>query len=69
MKRTVVSSMILLLFSVLLLSCPSAAQQAIQSGLSICRDAILPVLFPFFVVTELLISFGFTQFLEQIAAP
>ena len=69
MKRTAIYSLLVLAFSILLLSNPALSQQGIRSGLAICTDAILPVLFPFFVITELLISWGFTRWLEQHSSP
>lgn len=45
-----------LLFSFLLLRDPKLASQGFQSGLQLCIQTVLPALFPFFVVCELLLA-------------
>lgn len=69
MKRNYGVYLSLLLFSALLLSTPVVSRQAVMSSLSVCKNVVFPILFPFFVVAELLLSLGFTQWLEMIASP
>lgn len=45
-----------LLFSILLLRDPKLASQGFQSGMRLCVQTVLPALFPFFVVCELLLA-------------
>ena len=41
---------------VLVLAAPQAAKQGFASGTALCLDSVLPALFPFFVVCELLMA-------------
>ena len=41
---------------VLVLAEPQAAKQGFASGTALCLDSVLPALFPFFVVCELLMA-------------
>ena len=40
-------------------------RQAVQEGLALCAQSVIPSLFPFFVVSALLVSLGFAQFLGR----
>lgn len=44
------------IFSFLLLRNPGLASEGFQSGLQLCTQTVLPALFPFFVVCELLVA-------------
>ena len=55
-------SVILLFFIFLLLKNPSLVASCIGQGLSLCAKTIIPALFPFIVLSELLISCGFGEF-------
>lgn len=46
----------------LLLRLPSLATNGIKKGLLLCASAVIPALFPFMVLSELLISLGFGSF-------
>lgn len=48
---------------------PAVSREGIRDGLDICRNAILPTLFPFFVISELMIGLGYTGWAAGIAAP
>jgi len=48
---------------------PTIAAAGISNGLLICRDAILPSLFPFFVLTELWTKLGYAESLSRLSAP
>ena len=61
-------SLVLLGFSLLaLLSGPAA--EAARRGLSLCARSIVPALFPFFVLSNLLSALGLAQALAHLAAP
>ncbi len=55
-------SVILLFFIFLLLRNPTVAIECGKQGLSLCTKAIIPSLFPFMVLSELLIACGFGDF-------
>lgn len=52
-----------------LLSRPQVAAEAVRTGLSLCAGAILPGLFPFFVLSELWIRSGSADHAALLAAP
>lgn len=63
MKRVVDSLtlvLILLMASALILF-PQVTATGAQTGLQICAHSIIPALFPFFVVTNMLCAFGFSE--------
>ena len=51
--------LLLLLWAVLLLSFPNQSLEGARKGVRLCLDLILPSLFPFFVLSSLLIATGF----------
>jgi len=53
----------------MLLLRPQVVSVGVSNGLHICANAILPSLFPFFVLTEFWIQAGYTQRLSALAAP
>lgn len=55
----------LLVFALFVLLFPSVCKSAIDSGLRLCRTSVLPVLFPFFVFTNLWSEFGLTVELSK----
>lgn len=62
-KTTAALLCLLVLFVLLLLlKLPSVAAESLSSSLSLCSRAILPALFPFMVLSELLIACGFGDF-------
>ena len=58
-----------LLFALSLLRCPDAAAAGVGAGLSLCVQAIIPALFPFFVVVSLLLQLGLVRRLEGLFRP
>ena len=68
MKRMVL--MILsLLFAALLIVHPSEASEAVRGGLSLCARTVIPSLFPFFVVSGLLLRLGAGGMLRSLGSP
>lgn len=51
-----------------LLLFPKITVQAAARGLSVCAQAIVPSLFPFFVITNLWVSLGYAGSLSRLAA-
>lgn len=60
---------LVLIFAVLLLARPEMASAAVRDGLSLCARTVVPSLFPFFVVTALLLQSGLDSLLRPICAP
>ena len=58
-----------LLFALALLLAPQAAAQGVRDGLRLCFSTVIPSLFPFFVVTSLLVRLGAAEALRGIFAP
>ena len=61
MKRRFFFSLALLGAMAALLIWSDAVRQAVQEGLTLCARTVIPSLFPFFVVSALLVSLGFAQ--------
>ncbi len=63
-RRTTAASLCLLVlfFLLLLLKNPSVAADGLERSLSLCARAIIPALFPFMVLSEILIACGFGDF-------
>lgn len=56
------------ILAVLLLMNPAAAAQGFSDGLQLCIDTVLPALFPFFVISELLLHCPFREkYLHPVA--
>lgn len=64
---------LLLALTVLLFWYPSESAQAAQQGITLCGDLLIPSLFPFFVLSSLMISTGMagwlTRPLQKLTAP
>lgn len=58
-----------LLFAALLLIHPADAGAAVRDGLQLCAKTVVPSLFPFFVVTALLLRLGLDSVLRAFCAP
>ncbi len=58
----------LLGFAALLLLYPQESGEAARNGLRICFELIIPSLFPFFVLSSLLVSLGFASILGRCLA-
>lgn len=54
---------------VLLLSAPAEAADAARTGLSLCAHSIIPTLFPFFVLSSLMLEVGLPHRLASLTAP
>lgn len=65
---TLLPAAALILAALGLLLFPQVTVQAAARGLSVCAQAILPSLFPFFAVTNLWISLGYAGRLSRAAA-
>lgn len=63
------SILLVLIFAALLLLRPQDAGAAVQDGLQLCAKTVVPSLFPFFVVTALLLRLGFDSVLRPLCAP
>mgnify|MGYP005797916773 FL=1 len=68
MKKTLLFLPILI-FAYGLLRFPDIAGTAVQEGLTLCFRAIIPSLFPFFVVISLLLQMGFARQLQRLFSP
>lgn len=55
-NRQVFTEALAAVLGVLVLAAPQAAKQGFASGTALCLDSVLPALFPFFVVCELLMA-------------
>ncbi|MBR3704549.1 MAG: sporulation protein [Oscillospiraceae bacterium] len=58
-----------LLFAALLLLHPDKAGAAVREGLALCAATVIPSLFPFFVLTALLLRLGVDSILRPLCAP
>lgn len=58
-----------LLLAVLMVRYPEASWQAGVRGLAIWWDVLFPSLFPFFVISEVLLGFGIVHFLGKLLDP
>ncbi|GJM81041.1 hypothetical protein HMSSN139_35370 [Paenibacillus sp. HMSSN-139] len=58
-----------LLLAVLMVGYPEASWQAGVRGLAIWWDVLFPSLFPFFVISEMLLGFGIVHFLGKLLDP
>ena len=48
---------------------PGEVRLALEAGLELCITSVLPSLFPFFVLSSLLLSLGFSEALGRLLAP
>lgn len=63
--QTLAGAGLLLAFAALLFSFPSQSAEAAREGVSLCLDLIIPSLFPFFVLSSLVISTGLAGLLAR----
>lgn len=67
------SALLLLLFAAALLSAPQRAAEGAREGLLLCFNTVIPALFPFFVLSTLVVDLGFAaglgRALEGIMRP
>ncbi|WP_019635867.1 sporulation integral membrane protein YlbJ [Paenibacillus fonticola] len=73
MNKTRLAMLLLLLsmaaFGILMLTYPKASWEAGVMGLSIWWEVLFPSLFPFFVISELMLGFGIVHFLGKLLDP
>ena len=67
--RPLCSGGLLLAFCIGLLRWPEAAASAAKSGLLLCGNLIIPSLFPFFILSTLTVSLGFSSLLGRLLEP
>lgn len=60
---------LILTFGALMLSEPESASAAAREGMALCARTVVPSLFPFFVVTALLLRLGLDSLLRPLCAP
>ena len=58
-----------LVFAALLIVRPQEASDAVRGGLSLCARTVIPALFPFFVVSGLLLRLGMGGMLQSLCSP
>jgi len=68
MKR-ILPGVLMFLSASLLLLAPERSAEAISHGLQVCAGSILPVMFPFFVWSELWIQMGFSKTICRFLGP
>jgi nucleoside recognition membrane protein YjiH len=56
--QTLLGGVLLAIFTILLFSFPKESADAARTGVRLCLDLIIPSLFPFFVLSSLVISTG-----------
>lgn len=61
--------LLLLFFAAGLLRFPMPCAQAARQGLALCFETVLPSLFPFFVLSSLVVSCGMAQGLARVLEP
>ena len=63
--------MILLLLSILvyLILAPSNVIESVNFSISIWKDNLFPTLFPFFIISDLLINYGFVEIASKLFTP
>lgn len=59
----------LLLASLALVLWPEQAMEAMRDGLRLCGNVILPSLFPFFVLSSLVVELGMSRYLGKLLEP
>ena len=48
---------------------PEQAMEAMRDGLKLCGNVILPSLFPFFVLSSLVVELGMSRYLGRVLEP
>lgn len=59
----------LLLTAAALILWPSETSQAVREGLELCGNVIIPALFPFFLLSSLVVELGFSRYLGRVLSP
>ena len=55
--------------AVFLLTNPQEAIEACKSGLQLCANVIIPSLFPFFVLSGLIVNLGMVRYIDRLFEP
>lgn len=72
MKKNITSIFIILVlifFTIEILLTSDKVMASVEFSFSIWKNSIFPSLFPFFVVSEILINYGFVEFVSEIFRP
>lgn len=67
MKKIIMFSLILIAYLILLNS--SIVINTVIQSIDIFKNSIFPSLFPFFIISELLVNYGFVEFISKIFKP
>ncbi len=67
--RDLLLSAALLLFTAALIAAPGEAIAGAKDGLSLCGNVIVPSLFPFFVLSSLIVDLGLAAYLGRLMEP
>lgn len=67
MKKIIMFLLILIAYSILLNS--SIVINTVIQSIDIFKNSIFPSLFPFFIISELLVNYGFVEFISNIFKP
>ena len=67
--RDVLLGLGLLLAALALVVWPGESMSAMKDGLSLCGNVILPSLFPFFVLSSLVVELGMSRYLGRLFQP
>jgi len=72
MKKNITSILIvsiLIIFTFLLLITSETVLEVVRFSFDIWKNSIFPSLFPFFVMSEILINYGFVEFISELFKP
>ena len=69
MLRDGILFLALTLIAIFLLTEPQEAIDACKSGLQLCANVIIPSLFPFFVLSGLIVNLGMVRYLDRLLEP
>ena len=58
---------LLIIITIFFLSFPKDVMDSVTFSISIWKDSLLPSLFPFFIITELLIQYGFVEIIGELS--
>ena len=67
--RDILLGLGLLLAAGALVLWPSQAMEAARTGLALCGNVIIPSLFPFFVLSSLVVELGMSRYLGRLLQP
>ena len=67
--RSRLTAIALLCAAIALIAAPGEAMEGAKSGLSLCFNVIVPSLFPFFILSSLVVDLGFAARLGRLMEP